>query len=194
MGGEETAVAGESPATGPRGTPSQAHRSWNRVVAMVTLKPGISEEIASDPESTKQGLFVAGIATGVALLATLPFMVLTIPLAIVGIAATAGVCSLVSRLSSESVPPYAPYAHWLRVFLYASAPGVLGIVPFAGTIAGAIYSTVLVIVAVRDLARVSTGTAIVAWLVSIGVCLAASVTVVLLASAAAILGLVNLFG
>ena len=69
---------------------------------------------------------------------------------------------MIALLFTDDVPPY---SHWLRAMLFASAPGALGIVPFVGSFVGGVYSVVLQVVAIRDLARVPTGTAIVIWVI-----------------------------
>lgn len=136
--------------------------TWARVVAMMQLEPGISDEIASDPNSTNQGLLVVAVANAVAYLLLLPIVLVTIPVSIVFIAINAGLYSLLSRLFASEVPEY---SHWFRALLYASAPSALGIVPIIGSLVGGIYMVVLNVVVIRDLARITTGAAIVVWLI-----------------------------
>ena len=172
------------------GETSWIRQTWNRVVAMLKLEPGIAEEIGRDPESTKQGLAVAAVANAVASLLALPLLPIVVPLAVGMTAIAAKAYSLIALLFTDEVPPY---SHWLRAMLFASAPGAFGIVPFVGTFVGGVYSVVLQIVAIRDLARISTGTAIVVWviLVLIGTVLAAAV--VLLFAATWVVQLLDLF-
>ena len=172
------------------GETSWIRQTWNRVVAMLKLEPGIVEEIGRDPESTKQGLAVAAVANAVASLLALPLLPIVVPLAVGMTAIAAKAYSLIALLFTDEVPPY---SHWLRAMLFASAPGAFGIVPFVGTFVGGVYSVVLQIVAIRDLARISTGTAIVVWgiLVLIGTVLAAAV--VLLFAATWVVQLLDLF-
>ena len=136
--------------------------TWARVVAMMQLEPGISDEIASDPNSTNQGLLVVAVANAVAYLLLLPIVVVTIPVSIAFIAINAGLYSLLSRLFASEVPEY---SHWFRALLYASAPSALGIVPIIGSLVGGIYMVVLNVVVIRALARNTTGAAIVVWLI-----------------------------
>ncbi len=138
--------------------------TWSRVLAMLKLEPGISETIASDPKSTKQGLVVLVIASAAACLLFLPLVLVTIPFTLIAIAVTAGLYCLFSRLFANEVPAY---PNWFRMLLFTSAPTALGIVPFVGTLAGSVYTIVLHVVAIRDLARVTTGAAVVVWLISI---------------------------
>ena len=172
------------------GETSWIRQTWNRVVAMLKLEPGIAEEIGRDPESTKQGLAVAAVANAVASLLALPLLPIVVPLAVGMTAIAAKAYSLIALLFTDEVPPY---SHWLRAMLFASAPGAFGIVPFVGTFVGGVCSVVLQIVAIRDLARISTGTAIVVWgiLVLIGTVLAAAV--VLLFAATWVVQLLDLF-
>ena len=169
---------------------SWIRQTWNRVVAVLRLEPGIAEEIGRDPESTKQGLAVAAVANAVASLLALPLLPIVVPLAVGMTAIAAKAYSLIALLFTDEVPPY---SHWLRAMLFASAPGAFGIVPFVGTFVGGVYSVVLQIVAIRDLARISTGTAIMVWviLVLIGTVLAAAV--VLLFAATWVVQLLDLF-
>ena len=172
------------------GETSWIQRTWNRVVAVLKLEPGIAEEIGKDPESTKQGLAVAAVANAVASLLALPLLPIVVPVAIGMTAIAAKAYSLIALLFTDDVPPY---SHWLRAMLFASAPGALGIVPFVGTFVGGVYSVVLQVVAIRDLARVPTSTAIVVWviLLLIGVVLVAAV--LLLFAATLIAPLLDLF-
>ncbi len=141
---------------------ARGRTTWARVVAMLQLEPGISDEIASDPNSTNQGLLVVAVANAVAYLLLLPIAVVTIPVSIAFIAINAGLYSLLSRLFASEVPEY---SHWFRALLYATAPSALGIVPIIGSLVGGIYVVVLNVVVIRDLARITTGAAIVVWLI-----------------------------
>lgn len=163
------------------GETSWIQGTWTRVLAMLKLEPGIAEEIGRDPESTKQGLAVAAVANAVASILALPLLPFLVPLAIGMTAIAAKAYSLIALLFTDDVPPY---SHWLRAMLFASAPGALGIVPFVGTFVGGVYSVVLQIVAIRDLARISTGTAIVVWviLILIGTVLVAAVALLFAAT------------
>ena len=138
--------------------------TWSRVVAMLKLEPGISGEIASDPNNTKQGLLVLAIASAAATLLFLPLILITFPLTLIAIAVTSGLYCLFSRLFANEVPAY---PDWFRVLLFSSAPTALGIVPIVGALAGSVYTIVLHVVAIRDLARITTGAAIVVWLVAV---------------------------
>ena len=138
--------------------------TWARVVAMLKLEPGISDEIASDPDSTKQGLVVLAVANAAALLLLLPIVLVAIPLSIIFIAINAGLYCLFSRLFASEVPAY---SNWFRALLFATAPSALGIVPIIGALVGGIYVVVLNVIVIRDLARITTGAAIVVWLVGV---------------------------
>ena len=144
---------------------AEARRSttWARVVAMLKLEPGISDEIASDPDGTKQGFVVVVVTNAAAFLLLLPIVLLTIPISIIGIAINAGLCCLFSRLFAGEVPAY---SNWFRAVMFATAPSALGIVPIIGALVGVIYVVVLTVVVIRDLARITTGAAIVVWLIA----------------------------
>ena len=137
--------------------------TWARVTAMLMLEPGISDEIASDPDSTTQGLVVVAVTNAVAFLLLLPIVLVTIPLSIIFIAINAGLYCLSARLFASEVPVY---SHWFRALMFATAPSAMGIVPIIGGLAGGIYVVVLSVVVIRDLARITTGAAIVVWLIA----------------------------
>ena len=63
---------------------------WPRVLAMLKLEPGIVQEIASDPRSTKQGLIVLGSQRPVSSLLAFPLIPIFVPLLFVGIVINAG--------------------------------------------------------------------------------------------------------
>ena len=131
---------------------------------MLKLEPGISDEIASDPNSTKQGLVVLAVANAAPFLLLLPIVLVTIPISIIFIAINAGLYCLFSRLFASEVPAY---SNWFRALLFATTPSALGIVPFIGTLVGGIYVVVLNVIVIRDLARITTGAAIVVWLIAV---------------------------
>lgn len=137
---------------------------WTRVVTMVKLEPGISEEIAGDPQATRQGLIVAAIAFAASSLVMPLFIPLALAGGLLGIAIGAGLYCLLSRIFSDQVPGY---VSWFRTLLFASAPSALGIVPLIGGIVGSVWIVILHVVTIRDLARLTTGAAIVVWLFSV---------------------------
>ena len=136
--------------------------TWARVLAMLKLEPGISEEIAADPNGTRQGLIVFVVGNAAASIWLLPIILITVPIGLLVTAIYAGLLCLLSRLFSNDVPPY---PNWFRTLLFTSAPSALGIIPFIGGVVGGIYVLVLQVVAIRDLARITTGAAVVVWLV-----------------------------
>lgn len=136
--------------------------TWARVVAMLKLEPGISDEIASDPNSTNQGFVVVAVANAAAYLLLLPIVFVTIPVSIIFVGINAGLYCVLSRLFASEVPAY---SHWFRALLFATAPSAFGIVPIIGSLVGGIYVVVLNVIVIRDLARISTGAAIVVWLI-----------------------------
>ena len=142
---------------------ARGRTTWARVAAMLILEPGISDEIASDPDSTTQGLVVVAVTNAVAFLLLLPIVLVTIPLSIIYIAVNAGLYCLISRLFASEVPVY---SNWFRALMFATAPSAMGIVPIIGGLAGGIYVVVLNVVVIRDLARITVGAAIVVWLIA----------------------------
>jgi len=144
------------------GREARGRTTWARVVAMLKLESGVSDEIASDPNSTKQGFVVLAVANAAACLLFLPFVLVAIPLSILFIAVSAGLYCLISRLFAHEVPPY---RYWFRALLFTTAPSAMGIVPILGSLVGPIYGVVLNVVVIRDLARITTGAAIIVWLI-----------------------------
>ena len=158
--------------------------TWARVRAMLKLEPGISEEIASDPRSAKQGLIVFAIAAVAGGIWFLPLLLITIPATLVALAVAAGLYWLFSRLFTNEVPAY---ANWYRTLLFASAPTTLAIVPILGAVIGNIYMIVLHVIAIRDLARISNGQAIVVLVVTVLLPMLLVLAAVLVVGAAAFL-------
>ena len=163
---------GGSNTEGPEGAPASLTRAWRRVLAMLRLEPGISVEIASDPNSTMQGLIVFALAFAIASILYWPLALITLPGTVTSLAIKAGLFCLFSRLFTGEVPltrlfadEVRPYPQWLRVMFFASAPMALGVIPFIGAIVPSIYSAVLQVVAIRDLARIGPGAAVVVWFI-----------------------------
>ena len=74
------------------------------------------------------------------------------------------ICTVASRWSSAESPSF---SHWFRVGGFAQTPVALGIVPVVGGLIGGVYRMVLQMVAVRKVAGVSIGIAIVVGLVAV---------------------------
>ena len=163
---------------------------WARVLAMLKLEPGVSEEIAADSSSTKQALVVFVIASSLSGgLMLIPLSLLLLPLSLAFTAIIILLFSLVSRLFATEVPPY---SHWFRAQLFALAPIGLGVIPFIGSIVGFIYVIVLEIVVIRDLSRISTGQAIATWLIVMLIPIAMLVAVTI--AGISVLGGIGLLG
>lgn len=146
------------------GRQQAARPTWERVQAVLRLERGISAEIACDPGATVQGIVVLALSSAISSILFPPIIILTLPVLCASTALAAGLSCLISRAFSDDVPAF---PQWFRVFLFTSAPAALGVVPFIGGIAGGVYTTVLQVVAVRDLARVGTGTAVLMWLLAV---------------------------
>ena len=102
---------------------------------MLEVEPGISDEIASDPDSTKHCLVVVAVTNAPASLLLLPIILAGIPIPIIGIAINAGLYCLFSRLFASEVRVS---SNWFRALMFATAPSALGIVPIIGFLAGGI--------------------------------------------------------
>ncbi len=136
-----------------------------RTVAVLSLEPGIFEEIASDRGATRQSLGVFVIAASLSWgLPDAPSVLLNWMVALVPVTISILLFRLAARLFTADVPPY---MHWFRAMLFASAPWALGAVPVVGSVMGALYAWVLAIIVVRDLCRISTGQAVLTWLIAI---------------------------
>ncbi len=140
----------------------------DRVKDVLLFKDGAFGEIASDPNGVLQGLVAAAIAALAAsfwpALFTFFFApvvgFLAVTVLLIAIAILAGGCSLVARLYSQTVPP-PPYTAWLSTLLFATAPIALGIIPFVGHSAGAVYSLILAVVAIQAVGNLPTAPAMV---------------------------------
>lgn len=130
---------------------------WTRVRGMLSLEPGIVQEIASDPNSFKQGLIVLASAVAVGHVLVFPLIPLLIPVIFVGIAFNAFILRLTSRLFSKQVPEY---RQWLRAFLFVTTPIAFWLIPLVGHAVGGIYQLVLTIVVTRAMARLTIGRAV----------------------------------
>ena len=173
-----------------------ARSAWDRVKAVLRFEPGIFMEIAQDNSATGQACGVFALAVLLSCLLGLPIVLLAWPAGFLGLAIMAGLFMLVSRLFAGS-PPAAgsaeaddgsedrrelspSYSGWLRAVLFASAPVAFGIVPFVGTFIGAIYNLILQIIAIRELAGISTAAAVMACIIAIlvpGILLAVSIMI-----------------
>lgn len=148
-----------------QGGPTPERRSvWARLRDALTLKAPVFREVGADPNGVTQGFVIAAVAAAVSGISTGPLLVLTIPLQLTLAAALAGVFSLLARLCSQRVPPYSA---WLSAALFATAPSALGIIPLVGPFAGGAYTLTLEVVAIRGLARVSAGLALVVLLTAV---------------------------
>lgn len=138
---------------------------WDRLLRVLKLEPGASEEIAADERATLQAVVVLALASVVSSLLVLgPAALLAIPFALVGNAIAAGIVFLVMRAFAAKPPDYMPL---FRILGFAFAPNAMGLVPFLGSLAGLVYSAVLSVVAIRDLGRLSTGEAVIVYVLSV---------------------------
>ena len=186
---EADTVDGSTPAEADR--PDSRYRSvWGRILATLRCGPGVFEEIAADPSLTRQALAVvlvanlAAIVGDVVLFAVMAsgpaasivldswqsvlrwvLMLLLFPAKrVTSWLIGAFICTVASRWGSAESPSF---SYWFRVGGFVQAPVALGIVPMVGGLIGGVYRMVLQIVAVRRVAGVSIGIAIVVGLVAV---------------------------
>ena len=159
-----------------------ARSAWNRVTAVLRFEPGIFNEVAQDNKATGQACVVFGVALLLSFFWTLPIVPVAWLLGFLGIAIMTGLFMLLARMFAGSPPPDGaagpdglpedrrddtpPYSGWLRAILFASAPLAFGLVPLVGTLIGAIFCLILEIVAIRELSGISTGAAVMAWIIA----------------------------
>jgi hypothetical protein len=140
-------------------------------------------EIAEDTSATGQACGVFALAVLLSCLLGLPIVLLAWPAGFLGVVIMAGLFMLVSSMFAGSPPSEGlaepddgsedrqdhrlPYLGWLRAVLFASAPVAFGVVPLVGTLIGAIFSLILEIVAIRELSGISTGAAVMVWIITI---------------------------
>lgn len=141
---------------------------WDRLLRVLRLEPGVFEEIAADERATLQAVGVLALASAVSSLLGLlllnPLALLAVPSALVGNAIAAGIVFLVMRAFAAKPPDYLPL---FRVLGFAFAPNALGLIPCLGTFAGFVYAVVLSVVAIRELGRLSTGEAVIVYVLSV---------------------------
>ena len=146
------------------------HRSFRgRLLGALRCEPGAFEEIAADPSATRQALIVFGLEVLVSLVSqattlglnswrTLPVLLSTLFAAVPIWPVRAAICTVVSGWLSANSPSF---PHWLRAIGFAHAPAFLGVIPVIGGWVGSGYVLILQVVAVKRLAGVPTGRAIV---------------------------------
>lgn len=160
-----------------------ARPAWNRVTAVLRFEPGIFNEIAQDNKATGQACVVFGVAVLLGSLWTLPVVPLAWLFGFLGLAIMTGLFMLLARMFAGGPPPEGaadpdgvredrrdempPYSGWFRAILFASAPVAFGVVPLVGSLIGAIFSLILEIVAIRELSGISTGAAVMVWIIAI---------------------------
>ena len=161
---------------------SPARSAWDRVKAVLRFEPGIFKEIAQDSKATGQACVVFGVAVLLSCLWTLPLVPIAWLFAFLGLAMMTGLFMLLARMfagspHSDGAPDLnevrehlrddmPPYTGWLRAILFASTPVAFGVVPFVGPLIGAIFSMILEIVAIRELSGISTGAAVMSWIIA----------------------------
>ena len=136
-----------------------------RGVAVLSFERGIFEEIASARGATRQALAVFVIASSLA--GGWPdtrWVLLNWTVALLPVTIRIFLFRLASRILVTEVPAYMP---WFRAMLFASAPwALLGAVPVVGSTMGTLYVFVLEVGVIRDLCRISTGRAVITWLIA----------------------------
>lgn len=145
---------------------SGARSTVDRVKGVLRFEPGIFSEIAEDSGATGQACVVFAVAVLLGSLWGLPAVLIAWPLGFIGLAIVAGLFQLVARLFAGEGPTY---AGWLRAVLFATAPVALGVIPLLGTMIGAIFNLILQIVAIRDVSGMSTGAAVMTWIIAMAV-------------------------
>ena len=151
------------------------HRAfWNRLLGTLRCEAEVFEEIAEDPGATRQALSVVVVALLAATAGraavtdwnswqALPMLLLFAISAFAAWPIGAAICSVMSRWFSVDSPRF---SFWLRVVGFIQAPLAIGVIPIAGSLVAWAYCLVLQVVAVKRLARVSTGIAILVGLVA----------------------------
>ncbi|MDE0621733.1 MAG: hypothetical protein OXH83_08700 [Bryobacterales bacterium] len=160
-----------------------ARSAWDRVKAVLRFEPDIFMEIAQDNSATGQACVVFGVAVLLSCLWTFPIVPIAWLFGFLGIAIMTGLFMLLARMFAGGPPSEGvaeshepredrrddmlPYSGWLRAILFASVPVAFGVVPLVGTFIGAIFSLILEIVAIRELSGISTGAAVMTWLIAV---------------------------
>lgn len=159
-----------------------ARSAWNRVTAVLRFEPGIFNEIAQDNKATGQACVVFGVALLLSFFWTLPIVPVAWLFGFLGMAIMTGLFMLLARMFAGGPAPdeaanpdglgedrrddMPPYSGWFRAMLFASSPLAFGVVPLVGTLIGSIFSLILETVAIRELSGISTGAAVMAWIIA----------------------------
>ena len=151
---------------------------WDRVKRVLQFDSGIFREVALDNGATGQACIVFTLAIVLGNIWVLPVTVIIWPLGFAGLAMMAGIFLLVSRqfadggadIDQNDSPEHRTdgvpgYSGWLRAILFASAPMAFGVIPLFGTLIGGVFNVILQVVAIRDVARIPTGAAVMSWVI-----------------------------
>ena len=137
---------------------------WARVQRALKRESGFFAEVGNDPKATTEAfvvVIVAGLISGLGpIIGPGRFRfggwIFSIVGSAIGLAIGVGILWLISKLFKGN----GEYINLLRAGGYASAPTALGIIPFIGAIAGAIWAILLMIKAVKETQNTSDGGAI----------------------------------
>lgn len=148
---------------------------WQRVLRAFRRESGVFGEIGADEKATGEAIVVAIGAALVGGLGALwpgdpPFqagswITSAIGTGTIGLAIGVGILFLVGRLFSSR----GTYIALFRAAGFASAPGALAIIPVVGVFAGAVWSIVLMIRAVKETQEVSDGASVAIVLIPLAV-------------------------
>ena len=159
----------------------------DRLRRALTLDPTVYPEIANDDNATVQAVGVAALASLIGSLFQEGTFVGRLISALIGAAIGLFIWSGIVFLSSKLFGGQAPYISLVRPIGYAAAPFALGLVPFLGFI-GLIYSLIIQIRAVREVAGLSDGAAVAAVLLPFAI-IVIPIVLLLLALGVALAGL-----
>lgn len=146
----------------------------DRVIRAVKLDPDLYRQVGEDESKTPEAFLVVALAAAIGGLGSVLFtrdvgfggwVAGVVVATAVGFTVWTGILYLVGKLFQGQ----ATYTQLLRGVGFASAPYVLAIIPIIGGLAGAVWSLVCQIRAVREINRVSDGGAAATVLIPFGV-------------------------
>ena len=160
------AVPAPAPVAAAGGTaPPHAESSFfSRVKRVFNFETGVYPEVAGNPQATLEAIVVVALATlFFGSIWSLFVFFITVPLALMLTAVSAGLVTLSARLFNKESPGFAP---WFRALAFAQAPLSLGVIPFVGSFIAMVYCIATSVAAIHRVARLPVGVAILTWVIA----------------------------
>lgn len=181
----DTHQAGATPPPPPGAAPDSNDSLFARVKNVFAFETSVYDDVAAKPV-TFQAIVVIALASVLSgSFLTMVLFFVTIPFYLFVTAVNAGLVSIVAKLFSRESPEFGA---WFRALGFATAPLILGVIPFVGSFIAGTYVIATSIAAIHRVAKIPIGSAILTWLI------AWLLPIALIAFLVVSLGLMTLFG